>query len=330
VDFFTPYNAGDFDLIDGDIGSGGVIGLPNPPFGTVDFPNLFLQVGKPGVVTLLDGNSLGGFQQGPGGSDQVVQDVDPPQGGVWSKPSVWGGDGGWVYVPTASSIGSVVAYSGFLDAYQAGLDNSGRPTLTLAGTSADAFGFSSSAPVVTSNGTASGSALLWIVWNPDSSGVGAELRAYDALPVGGTLHERFSAPVGQGSKFNPPGVSGNRLYVGTRDGHVTGFGLPPGASVDNDLAAHGRMWLSVAHPNPFAGATTVDLALPQSGPATLAIFDLSGRRVRRLLAGDFAAGSRRVVWDGRNDEGVSVPAGLYLVRLDSAGTQQTRRVVLVR
>jgi flagellar hook assembly protein FlgD len=74
----------------------------------------------------------------------------------------------------------------------------------------------------------------------------------------------------------------------------------------------------------------VDLALPHSGPATLAIFDLSGRRVRRLLAGDFAAGSRRVVWDGRNDEGVSVPAGLYLVRLDSAGTQQTRRVVLVR
>ena len=41
-------------------------------------------------------------------------------------------------------------------------------------------GFGSSAPVVTSNGTTDGSALVWVVWMADGSGQGAELRAYDA------------------------------------------------------------------------------------------------------------------------------------------------------
>ena len=37
--------------------------------------------------------------------------------------------------------------------------------------------------------------------------------------------------MGTASKFNPPGVADNRLYVGTRDGHVLGFGAPVGAPV---------------------------------------------------------------------------------------------------
>ena len=327
TDFFCRSDAAQWDAADGDIGSGGVVGLPNPPFGTADFPNLFVQVGKPGVVTLLDGSSLGGFQQGPGGGDQVIQEVDPARGGVFSRPAVWGGDGGWVYIPTATPVGVVEGSSGFLDAYEYGLDGSGRPTLTFAGTASDAFGFSSSAPIVTSNGTAHGSALLWIVWNADSSGNGAELRAYDVLPVSGVLQPEFSAPVGQGSKFNPPGVFENHLYVGTRDGHVIGFGLPPGVAV-GDVTPGLR--LAAAFPNPAAGATTLDLQIPRGGAATLAIYDLGGRRVRRLLDGEMSAGSQRVVWDGRDDGGGSVPAGLYLARLDAIGARATLRLVVVR
>ncbi len=116
-----------------------------------------------------------------------------------------------------------------MDAYQYGLTGSGTPTLNLVGQSSDAFGFGSSAPVVTSNGTTSGSALVWTVWSPDGTGAGAQLRAYDPVPVDGVLQLVWSAPVGTASKFNPPGVAGNRLYVGTRDGHVLGFGAPVGA-----------------------------------------------------------------------------------------------------
>ena len=73
-----------------------------------------------------------------------------------------------------------------------------------------------------------------------------------------------------------------------------------------------------------------ELALTKRGPVTLMIFDPSGRRVRRLIHGDVEVGSRSVEWDGRNDSGVSVPDGLYLVRMDAAGTRQTRRVMILR
>ena len=57
-------------------------------------------------------------------------------------------------------------------------------------------------------------------------GPGAQLRAYDAVPENGTLTLRYSAPISVASKFNPPGVGEGRVYVGTRDGKVFGFGAP--------------------------------------------------------------------------------------------------------
>jgi iron transport multicopper oxidase len=225
TDFFAPYDAAKLDTWDADFGSGGPVALPSPWFGTLSAPNLLVAVGKQGYVYLLDRSSLGGIGQGPGGADQVVSRTGP-YGGVWSRPAVWPGDGGYVYMPTASGGTSAGGSSGHLQTYAYGVDGSGNPTLSRVASSSDAFGFGSSAPVVTSNGTGSGSALVWIVWSPDGSGSGAQLRAYAPLPSSGRPTLLWSAPVGQSSKFNPPGVGDNRIYVGTRDGHVLGFGAP--------------------------------------------------------------------------------------------------------
>ncbi|HEX7292189.1 MAG TPA: choice-of-anchor D domain-containing protein [Conexibacter sp.] len=224
TDFFAPFDAFSLDSWDADFASGGVTGLPRP-FGTAALPNLAVAVGKQGYVYLLNRDDLGGSRQGPSGSDRVVQRIGP-YGGVWARPGVWPGDGGYVYIPTASGGNSPAGSSGNLRVYKYGLDGAGKPALSLQGTSTDAFGFSSSAPVITSDGTTSGSALVWMVWSPGGSGVGAQLRAYDPVPVSGVPRLRWSAPVGTSSKFNPPGVGAGRLYVGTRDGHVLGFGSP--------------------------------------------------------------------------------------------------------
>ncbi|HEU4702435.1 MAG TPA: choice-of-anchor D domain-containing protein [Conexibacter sp.] len=225
MDFFAPFDAFSLDSWDADFASGGVTGLPRPVFGTAAFPNLAVAVGKQGYVYLLNRDDLGGSRQGPSGSDRVVQRIGP-YGGVWSRPGVWPGDGGYVYIPTASGGNSAAGSSGNLRVYKYGLDGAGKPALSLQGTSTDAFGFSSSAPVITSDGTTSGSALVWLIWAPGGSGAGAQLRAYDPVPVSGVPRLRWSAPVGTSSKFNPPGVGAGRLYVGTRDGRVLGFGSP--------------------------------------------------------------------------------------------------------
>jgi len=225
VDFFAPYNATYLDTWDADFASGGVTGLPEEYFGTPAIPRLAVAVGKDGYVYLLNRDDLGGIGQGPSGSDDVVQRIGP-YGGVWSRPGVWPGEGGWVYIPTASGGTSGTGSSGNLRVYQYGLSGTGLPTLSLQATSSEAFGFSSSAPVITSDETNPGSALVWIVWAPNGGGEGAQLRAYDPIPVGGQPVLRWSAPIGTSAKFALPGVGAGRLYVGTRDGHVIAFGSP--------------------------------------------------------------------------------------------------------
>jgi Abnormal spindle-like microcephaly-assoc'd, ASPM-SPD-2-Hydin/PQQ-like domain len=225
TDFFAPYNASELDSWDADFASGGVTGLPNAYFGTPAIPHLAVAVGKDGYVYLLNRDDLGGIGEGPDGSDDVVQRIGP-YGGVWSRPGVWPGEGGWVYIPTASAGNSAAGSSGNLRVYSYGLSGSGTPSLSLQGTSSDAFGFSSGAPIVTSEGTTPGSALVWVIWAPNGNGEGAQLRAYDPIPVDGQPVLRWSAPIGTSAKFATPGVGAGRLYVGTRDGHVLAFGSP--------------------------------------------------------------------------------------------------------
>jgi hypothetical protein len=218
VDFFAPYNAKELDEHDLDFASSGISALNDQYFGTPGFKHLMVAAGKEGYVYLLNREELGGFKQGLGGGDKIVQRIGP-YGGVWSRPAVWPGEGGWVYIP--SSYGS-----GALRMYQYGLSGSGQPTLSLQATSSDSFGFSSSAAVITSDATRAGSALVWIVWTSGGSGTGAQLRAYDPVPVAGKPVLRWSAPIGTSSKFATPGVGAGRIYVGTRDGKVLGFGSP--------------------------------------------------------------------------------------------------------
>ncbi|GHI10443.1 hypothetical protein AQI88_30765 [Streptomyces cellostaticus] len=217
-DFFSPTNNQTLDQGDTDLGSGGPVALPDS-FGTTAHPHLLVQVGKDGRVFLLDRDNLGGMGQGPNGTDKPVSMTGPFQG-VWGHPAVYGGGNGYVYTVASSGNGFAP-----LRALKFGVDSAGVPRLTSIGTSKEGFGYASGSPAVTSNGTVSGSALIWVVWSGTSpGGVGGELRVYDAVPVNGTMHLRRSFPIGTASKFMVPATDRGRVYVATRDGHLVAFG----------------------------------------------------------------------------------------------------------
>ncbi len=88
--------------------------------------------------------------------------------------------------------------------------------------------------------------------------------------------------------------------------------------------------LRMAFPNPFERSTTVVLSLSQGGPASVRVFDVAGRTVRTLLEGVQPAGERVLAWDGRDDGGTALSAGVYLLRLDAGGHSETRSVRLVK
>jgi len=68
--------------------------------------------------------------------------------------------------------------------------------------------------------------------------------------------------------------------------------------------------------NPSVGGTALELALPEDGMAELSVYDVAGRLVRTLVDEWMDAGTRSVVWDGRDETGAAVAPGVYLFRLE--------------
>jgi hypothetical protein len=92
----------------------------------------------------------------------------------------------------------------------------------------------------------------------------------------------------------------------------------------------GALRLLPPRPNPSRGRVTLELALPRAAEVRAEIRDLQGRLVRRLLRGNaLPAGSHTLVWDGANERGAQVSAGLYFAEVTAAGRRLHARVVRI-
>ncbi len=85
-----------------------------------------------------------------------------------------------------------------------------------------------------------------------------------------------------------------------------------------------------AGPNPFNPSTTVRYVLPADAQVTLAIFDVTGRRVRMLFAGRQTEGEHVATWRGVDDAGRALGAGVYLCLLVAGDQARTIKVSLVK
>jgi hypothetical protein len=214
TDFFSPFNSKELDEGDVDLGSSAPVALPSQYFGTASVPELLLQEGKQGVVYLLNRRNLGGRTS----NDSTVVQKPSPSGGVWGAAAVWPGEGGYVYVPAVGE--------GVFRFYKYEVE-AGNPRLSLAATSPEAFAFGSGSPIVTSNGTTSGTGILWITRCPNNGCAEAKLVAYNPVPLGKeALQVLWEAPIGIASKFSRPDASNGHIYVGNREGAIYGFGHP--------------------------------------------------------------------------------------------------------
>lgn len=82
-------------------------------------------------------------------------------------------------------------------------------------------------------------------------------------------------------------------------------------------------------PNPARGHANVHFVLTQRERVALSLFDVTGRKVRDLVQGDFAAGGHDVAWDGLDAAGRAAAPGVYLARLKGDHTDAMHRLVLV-
>ena len=98
----------------------------------------------------------------------------------------------------------------------------------------------------------------------------------------------------------------------------------PDARLRESVVLHG------ARPNPFGAQTAFSFELLFADRVELDVLDSEGRHVRTLVQGTCSAGMTRVAWDGKDDAGKEMPAGVYRFRLRAAGIEHVRPAVLVR
>jgi flagellar hook assembly protein FlgD len=88
--------------------------------------------------------------------------------------------------------------------------------------------------------------------------------------------------------------------------------------------------LTGAMPNPFSQTATLSFSLAKGGPVELAIYSVGGRRVRTLAHDVREPGAYSVVWNGRDDGGNAVAAGVYYAYLVTAQGRFHRTITYLK
>lgn len=131
-----------------------------------------------------------------------------------------------------------------------------------------------------------------------------------------------------------------RAYAINNTGEIVGEGIfggathafllrPQQATAVESAEQIQRVGIRSLWPNPSHGRVNVRFELPAATPATLGIYDVSGRELRSFAI-DAGNASRELSWDGDDAAGRPAPAGIYWMRLTAPTGRQARSIVLLR
>ncbi len=156
-------------------------------------------------------------------------------------------------------------------------------------------------------------------------------------PVTGTGNQYNNGVTGQGATSGsltfvvPNNAPDELFYQCSVHGPMSGsLNIISGAVTVPDASVRAGLWLGPATPNPSGGAIVARFGIPRAGNVRLAVYDVRGTLVRELWNRFAPAGAHGAAWDGRDQNGRVVPAGVYYSRLLYEGRTLTRGIVIRR
>ena len=205
-DYFTMYNVVNESGSDQDLGSGGILLLPDLTDSGGTVRHLAVGAGKDGNLYVVDRDSMGRFNSS---TNKIWQELAGAlAGGIFSTPAYF--NGSLYYCPSNGPLRAFTVTAARLSATP-----SSRTALSFIppGTS----------PAISANGTSNG-----IVWAHENTNP-AVLHAFDAADLAHELYNSTQAPNGRdqfgaGNKFITPAIADGKVFVGTQTG-VAEFGL---------------------------------------------------------------------------------------------------------
>jgi hypothetical protein len=125
--------------------------------------------------------------------------------------------------------------------------------------------------------------------------------------------------------------------------NIITLSVPNIVSDDDRVVARSEVSMAQNFPNPFNPTTLIEFTVSSEQQmanskqravghqqVTIEVFNIKGQKVRSLVDGFYESGHHSVVWNGADDHGRGVGSGVYLYRLESGDTVETRKMVLIK
>lgn len=119
------------------------------------------------------------------------------------------------------------------------------------------------------------------------------------------------------------------VWFGTGNG-LSRYGSAMIIGVGDEAALPEEFAVVSNYPNPFNPSTTISFTLPSAAHAELAVYSVTGQKVRTILSGKLTAGVHSAVWDGKDETGKTMSSGVYLARILSGKQSATGKMLLMK
>lgn len=281
LSYFTPFNQAQLAQNDTDLGSGGVVLLPDLPVGSAH-QHLLVQAGKQGSIYLVDRDNMGGYNST---TDQMVQELPGATGGIWGMPAYWNDT---VYFGAKNDN---------LKAFSFNANSSGQLSASAVSHSSESFGFPGPTLSISANG--SGNGILWAIQTDAYGSNGsAVLHAYDATNLANELYNSTQNgsrdTPGPAVKFAVATVARGKVYVGTAT-QLAVFGLKPPPAATPAFSPAGGIYASaqsvtITSATPGASIYYTANGAPPTTHSTLYTGPVSASKTDTIRAIAIAAG----------------------------------------
>jgi Legume lectin domain/Chitobiase/beta-hexosaminidase C-terminal domain/Fn3 associated len=200
-DSFTPSDQAYLDASDGDLGSGGVLVIPD-----ADTPNRhwIVEAGKEGKIYLIDRGNLGSYH----GTDHVIQELANGTtsstwgAGLWGVPAYWHKT---IYFPGRNAPLQTFSLNSAL----------ATPLQGPVSETTEVMSYPQASPTISANGDSDG--IVWLLESTNPSAPGAVLEAYNASNLLSLLYSSQTNAsrdgLGTGVKFSIPTVANGKVYA---------------------------------------------------------------------------------------------------------------------
>jgi len=134
----------------------------------------------------------------------------------------------------------------------------------------------------------------------------------------------------------PKLLKGHRDYFGTTScpGNNVWSMIPQLKSEISLFILYGfqptRFALFQNYPNPFNTSTTLHYDLPEPSKVSISIYDVLGNEVIQLINSDQHYGYKKIVWNGKNAQGISVSPGVYFYKAELGQLTETKKMILIK